>query len=464
MIHSSEDVIAEKYRIFSPLGEGAFATTYEAEDIVSCQRVAIKVLSLRQTQDWKILELFEREAKVLRQISHPSIPKYIDYFQLETNSDRRFYLVQELISGQSLSELMKTGWHPGEEEVKKIAIEILKILQYLHQMTPPILHRDIKPQNIIRRADGQVFLVDFGAVQDVYRNTLTRGGTFVGTLGYMPREQFRGDVKPASDLYALGATLLFLLTSRSPIELPQRRMKIDFRSSVSISDDFAYWLEKMLSPAIEDRFQSAREADHNLFSVFEQTSQLSPSSQKGSQILDYPTRRHRSPNIVCRETGDRQKLTININRQGLPDRLEGKILLAMFMGIFFFIKLLTVSALLTASIFSFIFAIIWCVIHITKPLKFLKSDIFINIDSSNFTVEHIYQEKIIRQKKFEASKINWLDSQTYYQKSKSNVSHHVLEVWVGVHKHNISLPKHLTEEEVNWLVRQISSYLGIQRG
>ncbi|HEY9742812.1 MAG TPA: serine/threonine-protein kinase [Coleofasciculaceae cyanobacterium] len=256
-LHQPNDIIAQRYRIVAPLGQGAFGTTYEAEDLTNYQRVAIKALSLSQLTDWKSLDLFEREARVLATLNHPAIPKYLDYFHEDTAEDHQFYLVQELVVGESLAALVKKGWHSNEDEVKQIAVQVLEILDYLHRLSPSVIHRDIKPQNIIRRPDGQVFLVDFGAVQDDYRQTLIRGGTFVGTLGYMPPEQFRGQVFFASDLYALGATLLFLLTHRSPADLPQSRMKIDFRSRVQISPEFADWLEKMLEPAAEDRFKSA---------------------------------------------------------------------------------------------------------------------------------------------------------------------------------------------------------------
>jgi ankyrin repeat protein len=105
-----------------------------------------------------------------------------------------------------------------------------------------------------------VFLVDFGAVQDTYYNTFMRGSTVVGTYGYMAPEQFRGQAVPTTDLYGLGATLLFLLTHCSPADLPTDRLKIDFRSHVQISQEFADWLEKMLEPDVEDRFGSAKEA------------------------------------------------------------------------------------------------------------------------------------------------------------------------------------------------------------
>ncbi|MBE9041742.1 serine/threonine protein kinase [Oscillatoriales cyanobacterium LEGE 11467] len=259
-LHQINDIITDRYRIAAVIGKGAFGTTYEAEDLSNYQRVAIKVLSLQQAADWKAIDLFEREAQVLATLNHPSIPKYLDYFHRDTSSDRQFYLVQELIEGESLAERVQKGWRATEEQVYQIGVQVLEILNYLHRLSPPVIHRDIKPQNIIRRPNGQVYLVDFGAVQDVYRHTLVSGGTFVGTVGYMPPEQFRGKAFFGSDLYALGATLLFLFAHRSPDELPQKRMKIDFRDRIQMSPAFASWLEKMLEPAIEDRYHSAQEA------------------------------------------------------------------------------------------------------------------------------------------------------------------------------------------------------------
>ncbi len=259
-LHQIGDVIADRYRITESLGKGGMGTTYRADDATRGQDVALKVVSLRQIDDWKVLELLDREAKVLENLDHPAIPCYIDYFQVDLPDDRLFYLVRELVEGESLGDLIQRGWRTDESTVKDITIQILKILNYLHRLSPPVIHRDIKPQNIIRQVDGQVYLVDFGAVQDIYRHTLSKSGTFVGTIGYMPPEQFRGQVTPASDLYALGATIIFLLTGRSPDELPQKRMRIDFRPHVHLSSSFEHWLDGMVAPAIEDRFQSAADA------------------------------------------------------------------------------------------------------------------------------------------------------------------------------------------------------------
>jgi serine/threonine protein kinase len=259
-LHQPGEIINERYRILNTLGQGGVAITYEALDLQSEQRVALKALSLRRMGDWKKIELFEREARILSQLNHPAIPRYLDYFQVDTPQDRCFYIAQQLAQGKSLAALIESGWHPDEAEVRRLATQVLSILVYLQELTPPVIHRDIKPQNLIRHPDGQVFLVDFGAVQDTYHNTVTFGSTVVGTYGYMAPEQFRGQAGLSTDLYGLGTTLLFLLTGKSPADLPQRQLKIDFRSHIRVSKDFADWLERMLEPTSEDRFPKANVA------------------------------------------------------------------------------------------------------------------------------------------------------------------------------------------------------------
>ncbi|MEM6521650.1 MAG: serine/threonine-protein kinase, partial [Cyanobacteria bacterium P01_C01_bin.70] len=188
------------------------------------------------------------------------IPQYLDYFQTDTADNRFFYLVQEIVEGRSLAELLAAGDRFSEEQVKRIAMMVLQALTYLHGLTPPVIHRDIKPQNLILGTDGRIYMVDFGAVQLVHRATTAMGSTVVGTFGYMAPEQLQCRAVPATDLYSLGATLLHLLTRQNPSDLPQRRLKIDFRASTAVSDSFADWLDGLIEPVIEDRFASAEAA------------------------------------------------------------------------------------------------------------------------------------------------------------------------------------------------------------
>jgi serine/threonine protein kinase len=286
-------VLVDRYELSELLGAGGSGSTYRAMPLGIKSSsdhqasVAIKILSLQHLQDWKQLELFEREAQVLAQLSHPQIPQYLEYFHIDAPANRAFYLVQQLAPGRPLTAWVQSGWRATEAEVWDIARQLLEILQYLHQQSPPLIHRDIKPHNIIRNDDGRVFLVDFGAVQNVYQNTLLKGSTVAGTYGYMSPEQFRGAAVPASDLYGLGATVLYLLTHRSPADLPQERLKLKFRDHVNISEHFADWLETMLETDVIDRFLTAEKALIALknpnFRVQHQTPQ--EFSQKAKEIF-----------------------------------------------------------------------------------------------------------------------------------------------------------------------------------
>jgi hypothetical protein len=251
---------ALRYDILGILGEGGSGVTYRALDTTTQQLVALKALSLRQIDDWKAIELFEREAQVLSTLDREGIPKYIDYFTTDLDGDRYFYIVQELAPGKNLLEWMRGGWRVSEAEVKTIAIQILEILIYLHRHYPPIVHRDLKPSNILKTEDGKIFLVDFGAVQQTYHDTFLRGSTVVGTYGYMAPEQFRGQAVPATDLYGLGATILHLLTHRSPAEIPQDGLRLNFRDRLQVSSSFADWLERILEPDVGNRFSSSTKA------------------------------------------------------------------------------------------------------------------------------------------------------------------------------------------------------------
>ena len=258
MAHTAGDVIAGRYRLDSVLGRGGFAVTWRGLDQQTNQPVAIKELAIRAVEQWRAVELFEREARVLRNLDHPHIPAYVDFIS-PTTADGAFVLVQGLAPGSSLGDQVKAGWRATEADARDIARQVLETLIYLHAFSPPVVHRDLKPQNLIRDDAGNVMVVDFGAVRDRLA-TESELGSVAGTFGYMAPEQFAGQALPASDLYGLGATLVHILSHRAPSEIPQRELRLDFRPLVQVSPAFARFLERLLEPAPERRFSSASAA------------------------------------------------------------------------------------------------------------------------------------------------------------------------------------------------------------
>ncbi len=253
--HIAGEVI-NGYRIVGALGRGGIGTTFEAVKEATGEQVALKRLAVADVADWKRFELFEREARVLASLQHPAIPQYLDHFMVEGPRGPTLYLVQAIVRGQTLAEIVTGGGPLDEGAVRQITGELLMVLAYLGQRSPPVVHRDIKPENVMRRVEGPIALVDFGAARADHAKP-AGGSTTVGTYGYMAPEQLHGVAVPATDIYGLACTMLFLLSGRSPAELPRQKLAIDFKPTIRTSPQLAAWLDKALAPAPEDRFASA---------------------------------------------------------------------------------------------------------------------------------------------------------------------------------------------------------------
>ena len=307
----AEHILQNRYQLIQKLGENTARQTWLANDLEASTtetQVVVKLLAFGGQVQWDNLKLFEREAQVLKQLDHPRIPKYRDYFCID---DRWlwFGLVEEYIPGSSFKELLTQGKKFTVQEVRKIAVDVVNILVYLHQLSPSVLHRDIKPSNLILGENEQVYLIDFGAVQD---KAASEGATFtvVGTYGYTPMEQFGGRAVPASDLYALGATLIHLLTGTAPADLPQRDLRIHFSDRISASPRLVAWIEKLTEPAPERRFSSASLALAAL-----ESGSLSSNAQNQSRAL--PNHFHKTKVYLPPDT------RVELNKS--PVRLEIKI-------------------------------------------------------------------------------------------------------------------------------------------
>ena len=240
---SSGTLRSGRYAIIGELGSGSQAETLDAVDKVSGRALAIKRFHVRGAKGWKDVELAEREARVLSTLSHPNLPVYIEHFE----EDGALYLVMEKIEGESLAALRRRRANLAQADVARFLADADSVLAYLHSRVPPIIHRDIKPGNVILRQDGSFAFVDFGSVRDQLKPE--GGSTVVGTFGYMAPEQFQGRALPGSDVYAVGATALALVTGREPEDLPHRGLAIDVRAA--LGSGAPPWLVRALSAMLE---------------------------------------------------------------------------------------------------------------------------------------------------------------------------------------------------------------------
>ncbi len=246
------DVRLTRYQVMEPLGRGSQGHTYRGIDRANGAEVAIKIISLRHLDDWKAFDLFERECKVLARLSHPGVPRYIDHYASEETGD--FFLVMGLAAGRSLRARQREGERFDAERLRELLAQALDILAYLHDQVPPVIHRDIKPSNFVLSDDGKLTLVDFGGVRLALREG--GGSTLIGTFGFMAPEQLHGEASPATDIYALGATLVCLASGSDPEELPRKGLRIDLEQ-IMARHPLRPLLEEMLEPDPDQRLESA---------------------------------------------------------------------------------------------------------------------------------------------------------------------------------------------------------------
>lgn len=277
-----ESTGAQRYQIKSLLGKQIGRRTFLAEDSQTQTLVVIKLVLFGPDFTWDQLKLFQREAQTLRSLQHLAIPKYLDSFDVEMPLGKGFALVQTYIEAQSLQAWVSSGHTFGEGDLRAIATGLLNILTYLHQRQPPVIHRDIKPSNILLPSKGNstaggIYLVDFGSVQ-----TVPSSGTMtvVGTYGYMPPEQFGGRAQPASDLYSLGATLIYLSTGQHPAELTQDNLQIAFEPPRNLSPAFAKWIQQLTYTDLSKRTASASQALHQLNNPIQTAKPIVPVAAK----------------------------------------------------------------------------------------------------------------------------------------------------------------------------------------
>jgi serine/threonine protein kinase len=269
-------LLDQRYQVVELLGKGGFGHTYIALDTRRPGNPACVVKHLKPiTSEPDFLpvarRLFSREAESLEKLgNHDQIPRLLAYFE----ENEEFYLVQELVEGQPLSWEMAPGSRWSEEQVIQLLQDVLPILEFIHNHG--VIHRDLKPDNFIRRAcDNKIVVVDFGAVKQIKSYSLMtpeqlkNDTVAVGTPGYMPSEQGQGRPRPCSDIYALGMTCIQALTGLNPKQLGEDAVsgEIIWQHHAQVSDQLAAVLNKMVRHYFKYRYQSATEALQALASI-----------------------------------------------------------------------------------------------------------------------------------------------------------------------------------------------------
>jgi serine/threonine protein kinase len=460
-------VLNGRYEIQRQLGDNAVRRTFLARDLQAAgsqdELVVVKLLTFSHSFTWDDLKLFEREAETLKHLSHPAIPSYLDYFDVDLPLGKGFALVQSYVEGKSLQEHLKAGRTFSEDEIIQIAKDLLGILTYLHNRQPPVIHRDIKPSNILLGDRGQVYLVDFGSVQ----TRVARGGstiTVVGTYGYMPPEQFGGRTVPASDLYALGATLIYLATGQQPADLPQKESRIFFESSVSLNTAFVDWLKWMTEPNVDLRLESATKALQALEKRQQRRADLSVSSPLSIQSTGKPA------GSRVQLIKDREKIEIILPPAGfnpslvflIPFAIAWNSFLVMWYG-------MAISTWLSGGWFMGLFAIG----HLAVGLGLIGSILFIlfgkmalRIDrqliSLSFEVLGFKWNKPLPSPREHICKLEL--TKRSYRKDSDGDRVEVkpqINIWAGVKKYEFGGGGIVVDPELEWLAQELSDWLGI---
>lgn len=252
-------ILLKKYRIINFIKAGGVGAVYKACDLNEKKLFAVKELlnTSQEEETNNVLLRFKREAKILSELSHPSLPGIIDYFVIQN----RYYLIIDYIEGKDLEEILAEEGELTELQVVDWAVQICDVLDYLHHKIPPIIYRDIKPSNIMLRNDGKIMLIDFGIARTITPEEKEYTMTSIGTIGYVSPEQYKGKPEPRSDIYSLGVTIYKLLTGTVPLPFSLKPIK---KLRPNISDNLEAIIMKAVMMKASKRFSDTQEMKNAL--------------------------------------------------------------------------------------------------------------------------------------------------------------------------------------------------------
>ena len=455
-------ILKERYEIVRQLAKKSGRKTLLARDLQTNKLVVVKLLTFNSEVKWEELKLFEREAKTLRNLCYSAIPSYIDFFEVTLPNKKALAFVQSYIEAVSLEQQLQKRGIFSEAEVKQLAKSVLQILAYLHGQNPSVIHRDIKPSNILLtnrsgNSIGDVYLVDFGSVQTLASSD--GSCTVVGTYGYMAPEQFGSRAVAATDLYSLGATLIYLLTGKSPADLPQEQGKIQFEVA-NCSREFCQWLEQMIEPLQEQRFKSATEALKSLNSLssvtlsdFSQSFVKKVSIKKSADVIEIitPCQNNQKDSIVHSISSATVGLLYGLLSIPFLAKLE-EIFQSVILN-YGFIHPYSFAAISILILILYIYVNVW--------LKIIVNMLFIPFGKKKLQID--------KQRIYFAYKLLGLE----YRYRRSIPRHAIIKldsnqhkipdvvIWMGVYKYSFG-KGFLSFERAEWVSRELNKWLNLK--
>ena len=254
-----QPVFGNRYRVTSELGRGPYATTYLVSDTESGHDRALKRIVLPADRAGRAADLFLAETADLSRLDHPRLPAFTDCWVEKGADTWQIFLVEDYIRGKSLATLVAEGKRFNAVELVRIALDLSQVLQYLQAINPPWVHRDITPRNVLLTGDRKAYLVDLAAVNDVMRQAGIEPPDGTKPCAFMAPEQLSGQHQPASDVYSLGATLIYALSQQDPTQLGTSLGELDFQDRIHVLPEFKAVLATMVRHGWRERFQKPQD-------------------------------------------------------------------------------------------------------------------------------------------------------------------------------------------------------------